>query len=276
MGKRINNFFESFKELIGLLTKHKQLTLEMARRDISDRYIGQMFGTLWAIMHPLTLMAVYTFVFVVVFKIKIGGTAEMPLDYTTYLLCGLIPWMSFQEAMSKGSIAITANANLVKQAVFPIEILPVKGAIASTITMCIYFVILVIYVLFSHHSLLWTYAFLPLIILFHTITAIGISYLLAAVGAYIKDMKDFVQVFCIMGIYLIPVVYLPEFVPPLFRPLLYFNPFSYYSWVYQDALYFGRFEHWWAWIFVAINSVFVFTFGYWVFKKLKVMFGSVL
>ena len=66
-------------------------------------------------------------------------------------------------------------------------------------------------------------------------------------GTYFRDVKDFVQVFCIAGMYLMPVVYLPTMVPEIFRPLLYLNPFSYMAWCYQDACYFGRFQHPWAW-----------------------------
>ena len=76
-------------------------------------------------------MGVYLFIFGYVFRMKVGGTPEMPLDYTMYLLSGLIPWMAFQESMAKGATVIVGNANLVKQVVFPVEVLPVKGVIAS-------------------------------------------------------------------------------------------------------------------------------------------------
>jgi lipopolysaccharide transport system permease protein len=65
-------------------------------------------------------------------------------------------------------------------------------------------------------------------------------------------------------------------VPSILRPLLYINPFSYMVWCYQDALYFGRFEHWWAWPIFAGLSLAIFYVGYRVFRKLKVMFGDVL
>ncbi|MHC4359283.1 MAG: ABC transporter permease [Planctomycetota bacterium] len=113
---------QAFRELVSLLTKHRQLTIEMSRREITDRYLGQVFG-FWAVGHSLILMAVYIFIFVVVFKVKIGGTREMPLDYTTYLLSGLILWMSFQDSMNKGSTVIVNNASLVKQVIFPIEMI---------------------------------------------------------------------------------------------------------------------------------------------------------
>jgi len=95
----LRNNLQAFRELILLLTRHRQLTLEMAKREIYDRYAGQFFGVFWTLGHPLTLMLVYVFVFGYIFKVKVGGTAEMPLNYTTYLLSGLIPWMTFIESI---------------------------------------------------------------------------------------------------------------------------------------------------------------------------------
>ncbi len=272
----LTGHYRASRELIWLLTRHRQLTIEMAKREIKDRYMGQVFGTLWAFGHPLILMGVYVFIFAFVFKMKLGGTREMPLDYTTYLLSGLIPWMCFQESMSKGSTVIVGNANLVKQVVFPIEVLPVKGVIASLITMCISLLILFAYVLVSHHSLIWTYSLLPLLIFLQTLSMIGVCYILSSIGVYFRDVKDFVQVFNVVGMYLMPIFYLPSQVPELFRPLLYLNPFSYLIWCYQDVLYFGRFEHWWAWWIFSGMSFGIFYLGYRVFRKLKTMFGNVL
>jgi lipopolysaccharide transport system permease protein len=248
----------------------------MSKREITDRYLGQVFGAFWAIGHPLVLMGVYIFIFVVVFKVKIGGTREMPLDYTTYLLSGLIPWMGFQESMNKGSTVIISNASLVKQVVFPIEILPVKGVIASLISMVISLVLLVLYVLATNRSLPWTYILIPLLVFLQALAMIGLSYVLSSVGAFLRDIKDFVQVFSIVGLYLMPIFYLPKFVPAIFRPILYINPFSYLIWCYQDALYYGRFEHWWAWLVFPVLSIGMFYGGYRVFRKLKVILGNVL
>lgn len=268
--------FQAFRELISLLTRHRQLTLAMARREISDRYAGQILGAMWTVGHPLVLMAVYVFIFAFVFKVKVGGTREMPLDYTTYLLAGLIPWMSFQESMGKSATVILANANLVKQVVFPIEILPVKTVITSSITQVISTIILVIYVWFSHGRLPWTYLLIPILVFFQMLAMIGVGYLFSAVGTYLRDLKDFVTVFCVAGVYIIPVFYLPQWVPPQFKPLLYVNPFSYMIWCFQDACYFGRFEHPYAWAIFCTWSLGVFYGGYRVFRKLKLMFGNVL
>lgn len=273
---RPRNHFQAFHELIHLLTRYRQLTWEMTKREISDRYAGQLFGFSWAIGHPLILMGVYVFIFAVVFKMRTGGTRELPLDYTTYLLSGLIPWLSFQECMSKGAVVIVSNANLVKQVVFPIEILPVKGVLASFVTQLISTLILVIYVFFQHRSLPETYSLLPILFFFQILAMIGVSYIFSSIGTYFRDLKDFVQVFAVVGVFLMPIFYLPAQVPVLFRPLLFLNPFSYLTWCYQDICYFGRIAHPWAWMIFLSGSLVIFYIGYRIFRKLKPLFGNVL
>ncbi len=267
----------AFRELLTLLTRHRHLTLEMARREISDRYTGQIFGLFWTIGHPLILMAVYVFVFSVVFKVKIDTAGiAIPLNYTTYILAGLIPWLAFQESMAKASTVILNNASIVKQIVFPLEVLPVKGVLSTIITEIVFFFILIVYVLATIHVLPWTYVLLPVLILLQFLAMTGVCYFLSATGVFLRDTKDFVQIFSIAGIYLLPAFYPPEAVPDVFRLLLYFNPFSYFIWCFQDVLYFGSINHPWAWIVFAVLSLGVFVSGYRYFRKLKPIFGNVL
>ncbi len=267
---------QAFHELVLLLTRHRRLTLELARREIGERYSGQLFGTFWAIGHPLALMLIYVFVFAFVFRTRVGGTLDMPLNYTSYMLAGLIPWLTFQECMMKSGTVIVSNASLVKQVIFPIEVLPVKGVAATLATQVIFLILLAGYNLWNYRGLLWTYALVPLLFVLQALAMIGASYLLASVGAFFRDVKDFVLVFCSVAFFILPILYLPEAVPRAVRAILYINPFSYMVWCYQDVLYFGRFAHPWAWAAFGGMSLFIFVLGYRVFRKLKVMFGNVL
>lgn len=276
VGCMVKYNLQVFQELVFLLLRRRQLIWEMAKREIADRYMGQVFGIFWALAHPLFLMAIYVFVFGFVFRVRVGGTLDLPLNYTVYLLAGLIPWLSSQEVMGKSSTVIIGNANLVKQVIFPVEILPVKGVIASLITQLIFLCLMIGYVFITNRFLHWTYILLPLLILMQTLAMIGVSYIISAISVYFRDIKDFVQFFSVAGFYLLPMIYLPEFVPQGFRFIFYINPFSYMIWVYQDTLYYGRFEHWWAWPVFFVISAGVFVVGYRFFNKLKTMFGNVL
>ncbi len=158
--------WNAFQEIIQLLYKHRYLTWEMTKRDITDRYSGQVLGAVWAIVHPLSLMGIYVFIFAFVFNANVGHIKEVPLDYTVYLLSGLIPWLTFQEALIKGTTSISSNATLVKQVVFPIEILPVKGSLATLFSFGVCILILMGYTIVSHKVILWTYLLLPCLFLF--------------------------------------------------------------------------------------------------------------
>ncbi|MCI0640037.1 MAG: ABC transporter permease [Gemmataceae bacterium] len=252
------------------------LTWAMAKREITDRYVGQMFGLGWAVVHPLLLMAVYLFIFAFVFKTRVGNTVELPFDYSVYLLSGLIPWLAMAECMNKATTTITGNVNLVKQVVFPLEVLPLKGILATLLPQVICTLLLLVYMLACFQYLPWTVALLPALIALQMILMVGLALFLAALGPYFRDLKDFVQVFCLVGVYLIPIVYLPDMVPGAVRPLLQFNPFSHLIWCYHDVFFYGGFEHPFSWIILAVLGLLSCWVGARVFEKLKPYFGNVL
>ena len=103
-----------------LIRRHHELVWEMTRREILDRYTGQVLGSLWAIGLPLLTMGIYVFAFLVLFQGRLPGSTTS-LGYAVFVLAGLAPWMAVQEALGRGTTAVSSNANLVKQIVFPNE-----------------------------------------------------------------------------------------------------------------------------------------------------------
>ena len=136
--------------------------------------------------------------------------------------------------------------------------------------------LLVAYVLVKYHTALWTYLLFPPLLGLQMLGMAGVSMILGGVGAYFRDVRDVVQVACLAGAYLMPVFYLPDWVPGALRPLLFMNPFSYMGWCYQDAFYFGRIAHPLAWVVFGVWSIAVFQIGLRFFGRVKVYFGNVL
>lgn len=266
----------TLRPLATSLAKNRRITWELAKREHADRYAGQAFGVVWAIVHPLFLIGLYVFVFKFVFKQNFGGTDELPFDYTVYLLSGLVCWLSSQDALIRSCSAIVSKSDLVRQVVFPLEILPVKVVLSSLFTLAVSIAVIVGYVAITFGRIPLIYLMLPLLVALQALFLTGIGFVLAVTGVFMRDIKDFIQVFATAGVYLMPVVYLPNMVPPLFKPFLYLNPFSYLVWCFQDVLFFGRIEHPVAWAVCLVGGSMVLLWGYRLFDRLRPAFGSVI
>lgn len=268
--------YRSFREAAAILWKNRDLCRVLVRRELGSQIAGEALGAFWIIGHPLMLFCVYIFVFVIVFKTRIAESIEMPRDYTTYILSGLVPWLFVQQALMRGASALVGQANLVKQVVFPVEVLPFAAVVVSLTTLVVGLATLAAYSLLASGGLPWTYILLPFVIVAHIMLMCGIAFFLAGITPFFRDIKDIIQVMTIVGVYVIPAFYLPQWVPGTLRGLLYFNPFSYVIWVYQDILYFGALNHPVAWIVFLLSSVLSVALGYRSFRAVKLLVANVI
>jgi lipopolysaccharide transport system permease protein len=261
--------------LFSSLVKHGRLLLEMARRDVSDRYAGQILGTWWAILHPVTTLAVFMFIFGVVFRIKADPGLDIPGDHTLYIISGLVPWLVAADVLSRSSAIVANQAPLVKQVVFPVEILPVKMVLASVPTFLIGFTGLTLYALAvgrtSPGLLLYPLAAIPFYLFL-----LGVAFLLAALGVFLRDMKDVVQIFTLIGLYVAPIFYFMDWVPERLRPFIYLNPVTAFVENFHDAAYYGGVQSRLMWFIAAVLGCVATWFGAMVFARLKPHFGSYL
>lgn len=266
----------ALREGLGSLWRNRALARELIWRDLAGQYANQALGSLWVVVHPLSLLLIYIFVFVVVLKVKVPDDPAMPRDYTSYILAGLVPWLAIAASLGRSSTALISQANLVKQVVFPIEVLPPVSVITSQIPMIISSIAIVLYLALGGQGVPLTIIFMPVVLAFLFLFLTGLSYFLAAITPFFRDLKDFVVVFITAGVYLIPAFYLPAWVPPLFKPVILLNPFSYPILVCQDMFYYGRFQHPKAWGVFIIMSVISYVLGYRVFRRIRPYIATVL
>lgn len=268
--------FAILRDALRTIVRNRSLAYELNRRDLGSQFAGQILGSLWIIGHPLMLFAVYVFIFGVVLKVRMPEAADMPRDYITYILAGLAPWLATQQALARAPVVLVTQASLVKQVVFPIEVLPVGAVVQAAVPLFIGLVVVMLRSLVVQGDLPWTVVLLPLAIAIHGVLMLGIAYLLAAITPFVRDVKDIVNVLTVIGVYIVPAFYLPQWVPALLRPWLYANPFSYIIWMYQDCLYFGEINHPSAWVISAVLAVVALAAGARVFRKLKPFVANVL
>lgn len=268
--------FHASRDLLQLTLRNARLLAMLSRREITDRHEGQALGPIWSIAHPVSMIIVYAVVFGFLFKARFGGTIDLPLDYTTFIISGLIPWLAFAEGLNKSATVIVAHTNLVKQVIFPLEVLPMKSTVATMFTATVLLSALLIYVVAVQQVVFWTFLLLPLLLILQAMMLMGFVFAISAVAVYFRDSKELVQLFCLLNLYFLPTIYPPGSIPPGINALMYANPFSYPIWCFQDALFYGRIEHPWAWLALAVMAPVSLVTGYRLFRLFKVMFGNVL
>jgi lipopolysaccharide transport system permease protein len=256
--------------------RNRTFGFELAAREMRIKYAGQSIGSAWVLAHPMSQLLLLVFVFGFVFKQRIGGTEELPRDYTTYILSGLVPWLSIVPVFTGACSVIFSHASMVKQFQIDADGLPLKDVFTSFIFWAVGILLIATNVAFQESSLPWTYVLLPVVLVLHFMFAVGVAWALAGISVFMRDVKDFMLVAVQVGIYLLPIVYLPQWVPSMFRPVVDWNPMSAMIWVYQDTLYFGRIEHPRAWGVFALMALLTFALGYRLFVRLKPHFGKVL
>jgi lipopolysaccharide transport system permease protein len=258
------------------LWRHRDLLMELVRRDLQEAYAGSVLARAWAVLHPLLLVCIYGYVFGYVFTTQLGTDMLQEPDFAVFMLIGLATWLTIQPALAKSANSLVVSANLVKQVVFPIELLPVRSVLGSQVTMLVGMGAVVGYSAVRFHmvSPLLVLAIYPVVAQLMLLTGVGL--LLAALTVFVRDTRDMVQVLSFIGIFLLPVIYPPGSLSHWFSCLLYANPFSYGIWCLQDVFFFANFRHPVAWVVIGPLGLGALYIGCAFFERTRENFGDVL
>ena len=170
--------------------RNRQLIVQMTKREVIGRYKGSAMGLAWSFFNPVFMLVVYTFVFSEIFKSRWGGIGgdDSKTQFAVVLFVGMIVLSLFSEVLNRAPTLIVANVNYVKKVIFPLDILPViaMGAALfhSFISLC---VLLAAFALFNGY-LHWTAIFIPLVLLPLVILTLGLSWMLASLGVFLRDV----------------------------------------------------------------------------------------
>ena len=257
------------------LPGRRELVISLARRELAARYKGSFLGALWAVVTPLAMIAIFTFIFSGIFGARFGANGTT-WDYALYLFCGLLPWNAFQEAVQMSSNAIVEQANLVKRVVFPLETLPMAKVLAALAQQLIGTVVLIVAALLVqgtiHPTLLW----LPALLVPQLLLTLGAAWFIAALGVYVRDIVQGVGLALMIWLYLTPIIYPESAVPEKYRAIVNLNPFTPLVRCYRRILLEGRAPDWAGLGYFLIFSAVIFLAGYWWFARTRKGFADVI
>jgi len=259
------------------LWRNRQLIVQMTRREVMGRYKGSVLGLAWSFFNPVFMLVVYTFVFSVIFKSRWGvGSEESKTQFAVVLFVGMIVHGLFAEVLNRAPGLILSNVNYVKKVVFPLEILPVIVMGATLFHSLISLgVLLTTFALFNGY-LQWTAIFTPLVLLPLVIFTLGLAWMLASLGAYLRDVGQTIGIFTMVMLFLSPVFYPVTALPEEFRPWLMANPLTFIIEQAREVLIWGHLPNWMGLGVYTLVAAGIAWAGYAWFQKTRKGFADVL
>lgn len=252
------------------------LLYALAKRDVAQRYQGSLFGALWLVVLPLLMMCIYTFVFGVVFKGRWAPGREGTLEFALLLYCGILVFNYVSDCVSRAPTIIVANANYVKRVVFPVGILPLVPVVSGLANLFLGFLVwlLLRWVLVSHPPA--TVLFFPALFVPMVLYGAGVSWMLSAVGAYVRDLSNIVPMAITALMFLSPIFYPLSAVPDAFRWVSELNPLVLVLEGVRGAFYFGVAPDGWDVLKLWTGSAIFALSGWLVFLALRRGFAELV
>lgn len=261
-----------FSALLG----YRSLTLELAKRDILGRYRGASFGLLWSLISPFLMLGVYTFGFGFVMRSHWPQAEGSSTHFSVILFVALIVHGFFAECLNRAPTLVTSQPNFVKRVIFPLEILPWSMLISALFHACMNVLAFVLLRLVLEGTIAWTIIYLPLVMLPLILLTLGISWLLAALGVYLRDIGQITSVLATALLFMSSAMYPLSSVPEQYRLYFELNPLTFIIDQARDVALWGHAPNWTGLSLYALGGLIMAYVGYGWFKATRKGFGDVL
>jgi ABC-type polysaccharide/polyol phosphate export permease len=213
--------------------QYRDLIRELVARDLKVRYRRSAIGFLWTMLQPLAMMLVLKVVFETIFRFSVA-------NYTVYVLAGLLFWNFFSQSILTSMNSLRNNAGLLSKVPVPIEVFPLAAVLSGVINLILALIPLLVLMVATGHPLKPALLFLPVAILLATVFTLGAGLLLSPLAVFFGDVVELVGVVMTLLMYLTPVIYPMDILPPRFLWIVRFNPARSILEVFRDPIYLGK------------------------------------
>lgn len=254
------------------------LVVSLIRREVAGRYRGSALGIVWSLLTPLFMLAVYTFIFGTVFKARWTGAGDNTsvAEFAIILFAGLIVFQLFAEVVNRAPGLILANQNYVKKIVFPLQILVPVALGSALFHAAVSFLVLFVFILVTYGAIPWTALLLPIVLAPFCLMILGIGWLLASLGTYVRDIGQVLGPIVTALMFLSPIFFPLSALPEWLQPWLTLNPIALPVTQTRDILVFARLPDFAALGLYALVATAVAWLGYIWFQKTRKGFADVL
>ncbi len=247
----------------------------MVVRDMRARYIGSFLGFFWTVIHPLTQILIYYFIFSIILKIRLGQE-YVGTSFAVWLIAGILPWLFFAEVVTRSPMAILEQSNIITKTVFPSELLPFVHLMSAIINHLIGMVFFIGFLLVSGYGISLNILLIIPIFFAIGIFALGISWALSALNVFLRDIGQIIVIIVNIWFFMTPIIYPLHNIPENLQKVYGLNPMLHMIEAYRFALLGKTNLTIESLPYVVIPVFLAFILGGLIFKKLKPAFANVL
>lgn len=263
------------RSLLGFHGKDLRLIFNIFKMQLRDRYLSSGLGLAWAVLQPLALLALYTFVFGFVFKTRLPG-AESAFAYVAWFICGFVPFLAITDSLATTASAVVGGAALVKNLVFKSEGLCLAATLVSFVPVLVGLPFLAVLLIIDGNLPTWhALLVVPWLLVQFTFLA-GVGLFLGATTVYLRDVVQVLPTLSMIILFGTPVFYPASQLPSFAQRLTYFNPFYRLVEPYRDLLIEHRLPDGLGVAYVTALAVALFGLGLVYFRRLKGHFEAAL
>lgn len=266
---------DAFRDLLETVTGQTNLIRSLVRRDVMARYRGSFGDIFWTLLNPLLLMVTYLFVFGVVLR------ARFPADPTTggfalYFLAGMLPWLAVSEPAGRSPVVLHEHRNLIRRMVFPSQILSLMHTLSGLTTGLLATAVFLVTLWVMRGAVPLSVVWLPVLLVPQVLFTAGLCWILAALGAYVRDLGHVIGFAMTLWFFITPICYPESSLPPEIAPLLAKNPIYVLVRAYREILLEGHAPSFAPLAKLYVVALAVFVAGHTMFYRLKRNFPDIL
>jgi len=255
---------------------HRGLIFQLTKREVQGRYRGSYLGITWSFLTPLLMLSIFTFVLGVIFRARWGLQNESRLHFALVLFCGLIIFNLFAECVTRAPGLVLSHPQYVKKTRFPLEILPVIVLLSAAAHTVASLLILLLGLWLGVGILNWTVVWVPLVLLPLVMLCLGLSWWLASMGVYFRDISQIIGVATTVVLFPSPIFYPVSAIPEWFQPFYRVNPLTFIIENARATLVWGRPPNWLHLVVGMGGNLVVALLGYAWFQRTRKGFADVL
>lgn len=215
------------------------LALNLAKMNIRDRYLGSALGLFWAVLNPMMLLGMYTFIFGFIFKAKLPGS-ETTFAYAIWLISGMVPYLAVSEALTATAGSVVGGAGMVKNVVFKSETLPYAATLTSAVPFAVGMFFLVLLLIIDGNYPSWHIIFIVPLVLIQFALLSGVGLFLSATTVFVRDIMQALTTGIMFLMFFTPIFYTREMLPGIIRKLTFFNPLYQLTQPYREVILYHR------------------------------------